>query len=124
MVLVSIHPFALRKLLLVIAAFLCFTALCFADPVLMVHRYAPSRQSPAVKSPSVAPQSLEATPESAPFGLITPSATRPESKPAQSNLLLSPPPSSLARKAMCELQPSDFTALVAARPDVLFPSEN
>jgi len=40
MVLISIHPFALRKVFLVIVAFLCFSAFCFADPVLMVRRYA------------------------------------------------------------------------------------
>jgi hypothetical protein len=39
MVLISIDPFASRKLLLAIVAFLCFSAFCFADPVLMVHRY-------------------------------------------------------------------------------------
>src|SRR2546421_4117901 len=39
MVLISIRPFALRKIFLVIVAFLCFSAFCFADPVLMVHRY-------------------------------------------------------------------------------------
>jgi len=39
MVLISIHPFALRKLFLVIAALLCFSALCFADPLLMTRRY-------------------------------------------------------------------------------------
>ena len=39
MVLISIHPFALRKLFLLIVAFLCFSAFCFADPVLMVRRY-------------------------------------------------------------------------------------
>jgi hypothetical protein len=39
MVLISIQPFALRKLFLVIAALLCFSALCFADPVLMAQRY-------------------------------------------------------------------------------------
>ena len=41
MVLVSIHPFALRKIFLVVVAFLCFSAFCFADPVLMVRRYGP-----------------------------------------------------------------------------------
>ena len=41
MVLISIHPFAFRKILLAIIAFLCFSALCFADPVLMVRRYSP-----------------------------------------------------------------------------------
>jgi hypothetical protein len=46
MVLISIHPFALRKLFLVVVAFLCFSAFCLADPVLMVRRYArPSERS-------------------------------------------------------------------------------
>src|SRR3954470_6550587 len=50
MVLVSIHPFACRKLLLVILGLIGFTALCFADPVLLVHRYSPdSRRHPAVR---------------------------------------------------------------------------
>ena len=40
MVLISIHPFALRKIFLVIAALLCFSALCLADPVLVAQRYA------------------------------------------------------------------------------------
>jgi hypothetical protein len=39
MVLISLHPFALRKVLLVGVALLGFSALCFADPVLMVRRY-------------------------------------------------------------------------------------
>ena len=42
MVLISIHPFAFRKVFLVIAALLCFSALCFADPVLMAQRYSAS----------------------------------------------------------------------------------
>ena len=40
MVLISIRPFALRKLFVIIVALLCFSAVCFADPVLMVRRYA------------------------------------------------------------------------------------
>jgi hypothetical protein len=43
MVLISIQPFALRKIFLVIAALLCFSALCFADPVLMAQRYSSPR---------------------------------------------------------------------------------
>jgi hypothetical protein len=39
MVLISIHPFAVRKLFLIIVALLCFSAVCFADPVLMVRRF-------------------------------------------------------------------------------------
>ena len=40
MVLISIHPFAFRKIFFVIAALLCFSAVCFADPVLVAQRYA------------------------------------------------------------------------------------
>jgi hypothetical protein len=40
MVLISIHPFPLRRIFLVIAALLCFSAFCLADPVLMAQRYA------------------------------------------------------------------------------------
>lgn len=39
MVLISIHPFALRRLFLVVLAVAGFSALCFADPVLMAQRY-------------------------------------------------------------------------------------
>jgi hypothetical protein len=58
MVLISIHPFAFRKLFLVIVAFLCFSAFCLADPVLMVRRYSnhPAHIG-AVSAP--APASLE-----------------------------------------------------------------
>ena len=41
MVLISIQPFALRKIFLVIAALVCFSAFCFADPVLMAEHYVP-----------------------------------------------------------------------------------
>src|SRR6476469_11064734 len=49
MVLISIDPFASRRILLVIAALLCFSALCFADPVLMAQRYS----APGVSERSV-----------------------------------------------------------------------
>jgi hypothetical protein len=39
MVLISIHPFAFRKIFFVIAALLCFSAVCFADPVFVAQRY-------------------------------------------------------------------------------------
>lgn len=39
MVLISIQPFALRKIFLVIAALLCFSALCLADPLFVTQRY-------------------------------------------------------------------------------------
>src|SRR4051812_43337346 len=46
MLLISIHPFALRRLALIIFAIAGFSALCFADPVLMAHRYT---QSPSTR---------------------------------------------------------------------------
>ena len=54
MVLISIHPFALRKLLFVVVAFLCLSAFCFADPVLMVRRYSthPPRLGWVVSAPA------------------------------------------------------------------------
>ena len=43
MVLISIHPFVLRKIFLVAAALLSLSsALCFADPLFMTSQYAPS----------------------------------------------------------------------------------
>lgn len=41
MVLISIDPFTLRKVLLIGVAVLGFSAFCFADPVLMARRYTP-----------------------------------------------------------------------------------
>jgi hypothetical protein len=53
MVLVSIRPFALRKIFLVIVALLCFSVLCLADPLLMAQRYGThSRHLPAPASRS------------------------------------------------------------------------
>ena len=40
MVLISIHPFAVRKVFLALGVLLCLSALCFADPVLMAQHYA------------------------------------------------------------------------------------
>lgn len=59
MVLISIHPFALRKLFLIIVASLGFSALCFADPVLMVRRYSVRPDSPKT-APQIASQSFDA----------------------------------------------------------------
>lgn len=53
MILISIHPFAIRKLFLIIVAVVCFSAVCFADPVLMVRRYAtPSEWLDALETTS------------------------------------------------------------------------
>ena len=45
MILVSIRPFALRKIFLIVLMLLCFSVVCFADPVLMVRRYAPAPEA-------------------------------------------------------------------------------
>jgi hypothetical protein len=58
MVLISIHPFALRKLFLILAALLCFSVVCFADPVLMAQRYVPSRGGSEMKTNPSEPQML------------------------------------------------------------------
>lgn len=70
MVLISIDPFALRRLLLVLGALLGFTALCFADPVLMASRYgtSPSQVSATKTTP--------AAHVSAPAPLVLPLPTR------------------------------------------------
>jgi hypothetical protein len=48
MVLISIRPFALRKLFLIVAALVCFSVVCFADPIFVAQRYT----SPASERPS------------------------------------------------------------------------
>lgn len=57
MVLVSIHPFALRKIfLLVIAVLGVSSALCFADPLFMTRHYAAVSQQPRQARPVITPQ--------------------------------------------------------------------
>jgi len=51
MVLISIHPFALRRIFLVLLALVGFSALCFADPVLMAHRYTVEKSPSLVRTP-------------------------------------------------------------------------
>jgi hypothetical protein len=58
MVLISIQPFGLRKLVLILAALLCFSVMCFADPVLMAHRYVPAPGVPEMKTDLAAPEKL------------------------------------------------------------------
>lgn len=44
MILISIHPFAFRKLFLLVVAFLCLSsAACFADSLFMARQYAPDQ---------------------------------------------------------------------------------
>lgn len=52
MVLISIHPFALRKIFLLAVALLgASSAFCFADPLFMIHQYGHSRdQAPPAQS--------------------------------------------------------------------------
>jgi hypothetical protein len=59
MVLISIQPFALRKSLLILVAVVGFSALCFADPVLMAEHYAPEAGFvEATTNPGTRPQGL------------------------------------------------------------------
>ena len=56
MVLISLQPFALRKLVLAVAALLFFSAFCFADPVFMTRQYAhPAVTAATVSKPSFVP---------------------------------------------------------------------
>jgi hypothetical protein len=68
MVLISIHPFLFRKIFLVLLALFGFSALCFADPVLMTHRYGREHPPVGVTFPSrplsLRPQIDETTPQS------------------------------------------------------------
>jgi hypothetical protein len=126
MVLISIHPFALRKVFLVIIASLCFSALCFADPVLMVHRYSPvSGHFPAAKT--AAPASVGTTGSQeplvaeagfGPLGSIDSLANQSELRSAQ------PGNSSFFRKAMCELRSTDYQARITLWPSLPEPGEN
>ena len=50
MVLISIQPFAVRKIFLVIASLVCVSAVCLADPVLMAEHYVPRAGSAEAKN--------------------------------------------------------------------------
>jgi hypothetical protein len=132
MVLVSIHPFALRKIFLFIVAFLCFSVLCLADPVLMIHRYAAAPEQ-------FAGAKIEAATFREPLGQQDPSVAVPGFGPLgsidsfwnQNELRLTEPgriglppalPSSVFRKPMCELRATEFQAV--ARPSLPLPGEN
>lgn len=135
MVLISIHPFGLRKVFLVIVAFLCFSALCFADPVLMVHRYAPpSEHFPAAKTAAPAPgettgsaEALVAEAGFGPLGSIDPLGDETElrfTQPGKMGLTAISLPSSVFRKAMCELRSTDCQARITLWPSLPVPGEN
>ena len=57
MVLISIHPFGLRRVLLIVLALVGFSAVCFADPVLVARRYGPGRTVNAAACPVRIPTS-------------------------------------------------------------------
>ena len=134
MVLISIHPFALRRVFLVIVAFLCFSALCFADPVLMVHRYAtPSEQfaapkvaTPTLQEPLGAQDASVAESGFGPLGSIDSPGNQTEVRFTEPGKIGLPPtlPSSVFRKTMCELRSTDFQAATVARPNLPLPGEN
>lgn len=74
MVLISIDPFALRKIFLVIAALLCFSVFCFADPVFMAQHYLPA-------TGDTGPASVSALERDSHFGPSSGMTGRAESMP-------------------------------------------
>ena len=57
MVLISIHPFAVRKIFLLAVALLGLSSVvCFADPLFMTRQYAPSRNQSRSAQTATAPQ--------------------------------------------------------------------
>jgi hypothetical protein len=128
MVLISIHPFGLRKVFLVIVAFLCFSALCFADPVLMVHRYtSPSEHFPAAKTAAGSQEALVADPGFGPLGSIDSLGDQTElrfTQPGRMGLTAISLPSSVFRKAMCELRSTDCQARITLWPNLPVPGDN
>jgi hypothetical protein len=120
MVLISIHPFAFRKVFLVLVALLCFSALCLADPVLIVHRHSPTpeqfakvkRATPTVLE-TLRPQDASApAPGFGPVGSIDAQWNQTElrfTEPGKISLMPALP-SSAFLKAMCELRSTTFPA--------------
>jgi hypothetical protein len=62
MVLISIQPFAFAKIFLILAALLCFSALCFADPVLMTQKYRSPNSEEGLKRVDFPPRGQESPP--------------------------------------------------------------
>ena len=133
MVLISIHPFALRKLFLVIVAFLCFSAFCFADPVLMVRRYSthPPRLGAAASAPA-----WEESQESKCAGLANSEIDAPESIdfPREQTKLeftdreipsvIRTAASSIFGKPVCTMRPLGLCAGLVATPTMSGPGES
>jgi hypothetical protein len=123
MVLISIQPFAFRKILLVIAAVVCFSAICLADPVLMVHRYAaPVEQTRAPRTAAQATQQPAGPDNGLAFpsrGSINSFGDMTELSPGQPGNMHLPP--SFLPQAIGELRLTNFQAASAvtlfAMPD-------
>jgi hypothetical protein len=132
MVLISIHPFAPRKILLAIVAYLCFSALCFADPLLMVHRYANPHQhlsaantpAPALPEPLVRQNPWDTTPELRPLESIAWNQTDVRLTEAGKIGLQPTVASSVFRKAMCDLRATGFEVATVAWPNLPLPGEH
>jgi len=117
MVLISIQPFALRKIVLVVVAFLCFSALSFADPVLMVRRYS-SQVGRLIVVPAAAPTSWQELGGGLRLKIVNPYFPRLElaasadprpgggSNDGGKAALLPALPSAVFSKASCALRPA------------------
>jgi hypothetical protein len=114
MVLVSIHPFALRRLFLVIVAFLCFSAFCFADPVLMVRQYS-SHPGGLASGNWVAPTSQQWQDPREQINL--------EFTDREAPSVIRTAPSSIFGKAVCAMRPVGPHAGLVAAPPVSAPGE-
>ena len=134
MVLISIHPFALRKIFLIILLSLCFSALSLADPVLMVHRCTGSPEHPgaAKARPWTAQQhldpqaALDTTSQFGPLGSLDSTGNQAEWPLIEPGRIVLPTtlPSSAFRRAMCDLRPTNFQAGITAWPNLTLPDEN
>ena len=133
MVLISIHPFALRKIFLIILLSLCFSAICLADPVLMVQRYVASPEHPSaakarpwISQPHLDPQPFDTTSQFGPLGSLDSTGNQAEWPLIEPGRIVLPTtlPSSAFRRAMCELRPTNFQAGITAWPNLTLPDEN
>jgi hypothetical protein len=134
MVLVSIHPFPLRKIFLFVVASLCFSVLCLADPVLMVHRFAPTpdhfageKVTATISAEPLQPHDPSlAAPGFGPLGSIDSTGNQTELRFTEPGKIGLPPalPSSIFRKAMCELRSMNLQAGTTAWPSLPLAGDN
>jgi hypothetical protein len=76
MLLISIHPFAFRRLALLVLALAGFSALCFADPVLMAHRYTQSPSTRTFVSPKTTADDVSSSAWNSPASVDTTDVSR------------------------------------------------